>query len=371
MKIFYFIETKRPGGAERVYLTLIEGMLKRGYKVYAGVTGRGWVYEEVNKLGITPCVIPTDGSHDVKFLKNIIRIVKEKNIDLIHSHLLGANLYSNIAGFLTGKKIISTFHGTADISSSKRGKFFRLKGKIISLCSTRIVAVSQSLKKALTRDGWLQEKKIEVIYNGIDTSKYSTLSREKAKVALGFDKEEIIIGKVGNIRKPKGHKYFLKACAILAEKFPQARFLITGHAKRREDVEELKTLSKDLGIENRVVFTGYREDIEAVFSALDVYVLASIEEGFSISTVEAMACGVPVVCTRSGGPEEIVIHEKNGLLVSPCNSEALASAVIRVLENRELALKMINEGKKTAKRFSIDTMLNQYENLYLECVGIS
>ncbi|MEW5948590.1 MAG: glycosyltransferase family 4 protein [Thermodesulfobacteriota bacterium] len=361
------IETKGPGGAETVFLQLVQGMAARGYGCVAAVTGPGWVKEQLENKGIVPVLLPTDGSFDLRFLSSIITCIKGHKIDLVHSHLLGANVYACLAGMLTGRKVISTFHGSKDMGD-RRSVIHTLKGKIVGRGSSRVVAVSDTLKRELCAGNWLRPKKVEVIYNGIDIKKFRTDNAKDYRTSIGFAKDELLIGMIGNIRQTKGHDYFIKSAAIVKERFPGVKYLIVGHASD-EDHERLVRLAGELGLENTVHFLGFRQDAHKILSCLDVFVLASTSEGFSIATVEALAAGIPVVCTRSGGPEEIITHEKDGLLVPIRDAGALTEAVCRLLADKELASRLVGEGLKTAERFSLDRMLDNYEALYAKCLG--
>lgn len=368
--ILHLIETKGPGGAETVYLHLVQWMAARGYKCVAGITGPGWVKEQLENHGITPVLLPTDGSFDLRFLSSIITCIKSHKIDLVHSHLLGANVYACMAGILTGRKVISTFHGSKDMGN-RRNVIHALKGRIVGRGSSRVVAVSDTLKKELCAGNWLRPEKVEVIYNGIDICKFQGNNPGEYRAALGFGRDDVLVGMIGNIRQTKGHDYFIKSATAVKQRFPGVKYLIVGHASD-EDRERLAKLAGELGLENTVHFLGFRQDAHKILSCLDVFVLASTSEGFSIATVEALAAGIPVVCTRSGGPEEIITHEKDGLLVPVRDANALAEAVCRLLTDKELASRLVGEGLKTAERFSLDRMLDNYEALYTKCLsGVS
>jgi len=369
IRILHFIETKGPGGAETVYIQVIKGMAERGYKPFPCVTGPGWVESTLKELGFYPTIISTNRSFDFKFLSSLIQFIKNKRINLIHSHLLGANLYASLAGIITRKPVVSTFHGIVDIGRNQ-GTLNFLKGKIISFGSSKIVCVSKFLQKKLTSEGWAQKDKMEVIYNGVDLEKFSRNRKNINKCSLGFKETDILIGIIGNIRPTKGHKYFIESAALVRKKFPNVKYLIVGHASG-EDQRKFFTMIESFSLKTTVYFWGFQKDVTNILANLNVFVVPSTSEGFSIATIEAMAMEVPVVATRCGGPEEIITNGKNGLLVTPADSKALANAIIRILSTPELASKFIQEGKKTAQRFSLDAMLSKYDSLYKKVLGLS
>ena len=362
IRILHLIETKGPGGAETVYIQIIKGMAERGYRSFPCITGPGWVESTLKELGFYPTIISTKGSFDFKFLSSLVQFIKDKKIDLIHSHLLGANLYASLAGIITRKPVISTFHGIVDIGRNQ-GTLNFLKGKIISFGSSKIVCVSKSLQKKLVSEGWAQRNKTKVIYNGVDLKKFSRNRKNINKCSLGFKEADILIGTIGNIRPTKGHRYFIESAALVRKKFPNIKYLIVGHASD-EDQKKLFTVIESLNLKNTVYFWGFQKDVTNILANLDVFVVPSTSEGFSIATIEAMAMEIPVIATRCGGPQEIITNGKNGLLVPPANSKALANAIIHILSTPELSSKFIQEGKKTAQRFSLDAMLSKYDSLY-------
>ncbi len=360
--MFHIIETKGPGGAETVYLQLVSGMAQRGYQPVPCVTGEGWAEQRLRKAGYKPLVLPTNGSADIKFLLKLISWIIKKRIDLIHSHLLGSNLYASLVGLITRKPVISTFHGTVD-TGSHQGFLLGLKGKIISAGSSKIICVSNSLRDELTRDGWLRKHSVDVIYNGIDLKSYDCYNSKRSKKSLGFEESDILLGIIGNVRPAKGHRYFIESAPIVREKFSNVKYLIVGHAFA-EDKRRLLELCRSLYVQDVVQFSGFRTDVADILANLDLFIVASTSEGFSIATIEALAMGVPVVATRCGGPEEILTDGKDGLLVPPRDPKALAHAIIRILSNKELSTSLAKQGKKTAQRFSLSIMIDNYERLY-------
>jgi glycosyltransferase involved in cell wall biosynthesis len=178
-----------------------------------------------------------------------------------------------------------------------------------------------------------------------------------------------LVGMVANLRRDKGYEFFVRAARSVAHRLPQAHFVAVGEGSAR-DLEQLQALVRELGLSGRFSFLGFRPDIPEILSELDVFVLSSTSEGFSLATVEAMAAGRPVVVTRSGGPEEIVEDGRSGFLVPPADSEGLASKVCEVLAHPLLAEELGRNARRRAEeRFSLRRMLAEYENLYQRLLG--
>lgn len=361
--ILHIIGTRGPGGAETVFINLVRSLNTSGTKSLVVIEGKGWVYDEVVKSGIIPTIIESS-PFGFRYLFKLVQFVKKNKISLIHSHLLGANVYCCIAGIICKIPVISTFHGTVDINPND--KLLSLKFKLVNRGSRKIVFVSEYLKKYYLQFTCVDRHKSTVIYNGINSLMFEGESKSGLREELDYKKEHILIGSVGNIRKAKGYDVLLKVSAIVRQKHPECRFIIIGKGDN-ELFEELALLRKNLGVESVVKFLGFRSDVSRILKDLDIFLLPSTTEGFSISTIEAMAAGVPVIVTDSGGPGEIVANNKDGIIVPPNNAEAIAVAIHEYISNREMMLEIVKQATLTVKdRFSIDKTINAYTSLYNE-----
>jgi glycosyltransferase involved in cell wall biosynthesis len=168
------------------------------------------------------------------------------------------------------------------------------------------------------------------------------------------------------LNQMKGIQYFLDAAIILARRFPHVRFLVVGDGESRKELEEY---AGRLGLAQRTVFTGFRSDVPELLSEAAVSVLPSLSEGLSNSLLESMASGVPVVATRVGGNPEVIEHEVTGLLVPLLDSAALAAAIGRVLEDKDLAARFAHAGiRRVAELFSMERSVRETEHLYQRLV---
>jgi glycosyltransferase involved in cell wall biosynthesis len=171
-----------------------------------------------------------------------------------------------------------------------------------------------------------------------------------------------IISNVGILRGVKGHEVTLRAVPKVVEAFPGARFLFVGDGPK---LNGLRGMARSLGIDGRVVFTGYVGDVAGIYAFTDVAVLSSHSEGVPQSVMQAMAAGVPVVATRVGGVPEVVVHESTGLLVNPSDHDALADGVIRILRDKALAAALCERARQFIyENHSATVMLDKIEALY-------
>lgn len=370
INILHVIESSETGGAESVYLRLVSELDKRKFVSYTCLFKPGWLERQLVDAGVEPTVMKTTSSFDVKLLLSMISLVKNNNIDLIHSHLFGANVYSSVVGKLMGLPVISTFHGMVDISSSER--FLRLKVSLVNHFSKKIVFVSQQLRKTMCHQWGIKDATADVIHNGVDLRKFTPASSHGdcnfIREEYGWEKDDSIILSIGDIRPPKGYDTLLQVASCMVGDNPQIRFLIAGSLTSLYE-EYKKYIVKNQLIDN-VIFLGFRDDVKELMACADVFYLPSTSEGFSIATIEAMAMGIPVVATRSGGPEEIITHGKDGLLIPVGSKENAIKSLNEVLRNSNLRRSLSAHGCKTVERnFSIDRMISLYEKVYFSLLS--
>lgn len=361
--VLQLIDTTGPGGAETIFTDLIRELPKAKYRVVPVITGEGWVQDQLREDGSEPIVLPTEGRSRLGYLRDLVGLIRRERASLVHTHLLGSALYGTLAARLAGARAICTFHGPADFPAEDR--FRGIRFRLIGSGAARVVCVSESLRRAILAATPLPPSRVTVIHNGVDRSAVSagagaaTLRRE-----LGIPPETLLLGALGNIRAPKGYDQLLHALARLDPATPPWHLVIAGDTAG-EVFPPLEQLRETLGLRDRVTFAGFRRDIGNVLHSLDLFVLSSLTEGFSLATVQALAAGVPVIATRSGGPEEILADSRGGLLVPAGDPGALASALADLMGDPELRRQLARQGPEVVEaRFSLEAMLEAYQRLY-------
>lgn len=365
--LLHLIDTGGPGGAETIFLNLVAGLESTRWSSVAVLPVKDWLWHSLESHGVTPVHLPSDGAFDVGYLRRLTRIAKQSGADLIQTHLFSSAVYGTMAARLLGLPVVCTHHGQTDVVSS--GSYRGIKSRIVRRKRNRHVFVSRRLQLSFEQSRVVDHAHARVIHNGIDCDLFRPLRCDDVRQELGVRPEDILIGAVGNMRGPKDYPNFLRAAALLAQRSPRYRFLIAGAA---DDPirSELKALEQELGLSDRLIIAGFRDDVERVMNALDIYVLSSASEGFSLTTVQAMACGLPVVATRCGGPEEIVIEGETGYLVPTHAPAELANAVHTLAMDEHVRASFGAAGRERALRsFSIDSMIGGYSDLYEECVS--
>jgi glycosyltransferase involved in cell wall biosynthesis len=234
--------------------------------------------------------------------------------------------------------------------------------RIIWGLNDAVVAISNDARDELLKNNIIDHRKVSVIYNGIDLNAFkSRIPNHEAKNSMGID-SSCVIGTVSRLSIEKDQSSLIRAFAKVASFDPTARLVFAGDGPLKD---ELQSLAMDLGVKNNVAFLGFRDDVNEVVQAFDIFVLSSLQEGISLSLLEAMALGKPTVVTNVGGNPEVVVDGLTGLIVQPENPEALANAIMKIMKGGDNADRMGEFGcKRIVAEFDIDKMVDRYLALY-------
>jgi glycosyltransferase involved in cell wall biosynthesis len=299
---------------------------------------------------------------NIAYLRRLLAVIRTHKVDVIAAHLYGSAIYGSLAGRLSGVPVVSVLHGQSDITG--KGKFTWLKKMLLRSGSDAVIFVSDRLRLELAATLKIPEAKCLIIANGVDTAKFLPGREDTLRRKMHLQQGDVLVGAVGNIRAPKSYDVFLRAAQLLMARSPKYRFVIAGEGSGAL-LESLLALRRELGLEEHVNFLGLCSNVVELFHNLDLYVLSSTTEGFSIACIEAMACGVPVVATRSGGPEGIIEDGTSGLLVAAGEPAMLADAIERVAGDNSFANYLsVNALSRVRSNFTIITMLGCYERLF-------
>jgi glycosyltransferase involved in cell wall biosynthesis len=369
LTILHVTESSETGGAETVILNIVNHLDKREFHSEVVVMQPGWLKDRLKDSGCEPVLLQSDKSYDFGFLLKLRSVIKDLKIDLIHAHLPGSNAYSCLAGAAAGVPVVATYHGMLTLSE-RLSRSEKVQLFLVRKLARRIVTVSDHLKDELRKMAKIPSGKLVTVYNGVNWEPYDTpFDAAKMKQNLGLEPDSAVIGMVANLKSFKGYEYFVRAAAVVAREVPRAVFLIAGDGEESVKAGIKAEIAKH-GLQEKVLFLGYRENIANVVRVLDVSVLSSISEGMSIVTVEAMGAGVPVVVTRSGGPEELVDEGRTGFLVPVRDEAGLADRVLYCLNNPEAVQEMTARAKKQVRiKFSLEMMIDNYEAVYRKCLG--
>jgi glycosyltransferase involved in cell wall biosynthesis len=367
--ILHTIETAGPGGAETVLLNLVSHLDASRFQSLVLLPDKDWLFERLQEAGVPAFVARSEAWYDLRLLGRMAKLARQVKADLIHSHLPDQNFYSCLVGWPTRRKVVVTYHGSQFLSGQEDAKS---AGKLwfVKRTASRVVAVSEYLKEMLIRAGFPRDRVIR-IYNGIACSRFAAPEAGRFRAELGLQNGTKLVGMVANLRASKGYDHFVHTARLVTDAMPKVRFVAIGKTNG-PNYGELVRLIRELGLEDRFLLLGFRRDVPEILADLDVFVLSSINEGFSLATIEAMAAAKPVVVTRSGGPQEIVEDGQTGFLVPSADPVALAEKICHVLSDRELASGLGRRAQAMVQtKFTLQAMIGQYQKLYESCLTAS
>lgn len=332
-----------------------------------------------NKYNVIPCVLRKKDALNDLFISQGIKIrylgktkfspstfmilrkiIKEEKIDILHLHQYGSSNFGRLVGFIAGIPVIIHSHDT----DPNYPLYQRIADLILARFTDRVIAVSESAKESAIKKRSIREDKVIVMHNAIPLEEFQELTPEQKKEErrrLGINQDYKIVGTVTRLREEKGNKYFLYAAAEVLKVFPKTVFLIVGDGPLRE---ELQNLSKKLNIAENVIFYGFSRNIQRFHSIFDIKVIASVNEGFPLALLEAMAMGKAIVATDVGGPKEILKDGETGLLVPAKDSGALAQKIIYLLGNNQELERLARNAKKESEKYDIDLYVRKLEREY-------
>lgn len=370
IRILHLISSNGLFGAEKVILSLASNMNYNGLKSWIAAVKNSHnphleIIDGAKVKGLPAEIIESRGKFDIRSVSQLVRLIKENNISIIHTH----NIKANFLGFLAAKKtkipIVATNHLWTH-SDLKLRIYEFIDGFILNSFANLIIAVSNNIKEDMIRRGMLKSK-IEVIPNGIEAKDISTVNKHNLKNEYGIKDTTIAIGVIARLSPEKGHKYLLEALVKVLRDMKDIIVFIVGDGTLRQSLQEQV---ENLGIKKWVVFTGYRTDMEKVYSGIDILVQPSLREGLPITILEAMSYGKAIVATNVGGiPDLIKRGGFTGLLVNSGSSEAIYKALLAYILQPDLRKRLGENAKQFVREnYSLEKMVDSYKKVYEDTI---
>lgn len=368
LRLLFVIDSLGFGGAERQLVELVKGLLVRDtYEIHVVSLmkiDQGYAHI-LALLGLEVHCFPRAYKYDVLGpLFSLIRYIRESRIDLVHTFMNMGSLFGAVAARLTGRPVVCSAIRDA------RDKSFREKylKRFLACLADRYVANSQA---GLANRFQKIRPHFHVVYNGVDFNRFKSVGhddREILRNELELSGCSHIVGMVGSLTRHKDQASLLQAAPAILKDFPDVVFLLVGDGETRAALE---AQSRAQGLTKRVVFAGFRKDVDRFYPLMDVCVLLTNSqvhlEGIANVLVEAMACGVPVVATAGGGTDELLGDGRYGLCVPPHKPDAVATAIVGLLADPVSAADRVVAARASVfERFGLERYVDDYENLYLE-----
>ncbi|HEU4402485.1 MAG TPA: glycosyltransferase [Candidatus Polarisedimenticolia bacterium] len=351
-------------GGEAQTLRLVEGLGRRGHNCLLVTQPGSALRRRAESAGLRTMAIPMRGELDLAAARRLADIVRSERVELLHYHTAHAVTLGTLATLLCGRRPAIA---ARRVSFPLRSRIFgRLK---YTWRVDRVVAVSEAIRRRLIGQG-LRSERVVTVHSGIDPERFATGDRARFRASLtapgspgsGIRDSTFLIGTVGHLTAHKGIDLFLEAAALAAPEIPEALFLIAG---RGEEEASLRLLAARLGILERVLFAGFRDDTPDLFAGLDLFVLASHSgEGSPAVLKESMAAGVALAATALEGVEEIVEDGCHGLLTPPRNAPALARAMVLLASDPALRTRLADAARERVREFTAERMVEKTEAIY-------
>lgn len=364
-------------GADKILLELVSGLDKTEFHPIVVLPNDGILRKKMQENGIevhiieypilrrkyfNPKGIAEYGATYFSRSKEIVKLLRGRRIDIIH-----VNTTAVLEGIYLKKKLRSKliWHVHEIILHPK--SIYKFLSMLIGKYSDKTVAVSKAVKRHLIDSGYIKNNQVEVIYNGVDSNRFSpNVDNEYLYEEWNVPKDSIKVGMIGRVNAWKGQGDFLKATKGLLKKYPNLYLFIVGSAFAGEEwrVEELKKKISEIPENERIIFSEFRTDTPAIHSFLDVFVLPSTNpDPLPTVVLEAMSSGTPVIGYRHGGVVEMNVDGQTGLLAEVNNPSDLGNKIEKMINSDYHAYGQAAR-KRILKNFSEDSFINHFSRIY-------
>lgn len=361
LNVVHIISALPVGGVERNLLRLLPQLQGDAFRVQVACTReRGDLADPLEKAGIPVTLIPLRTRYDPGSLRRFARWLREQQTDIVQCHMRRANTSGRIAAILAGVPI--RIASERNMGTEKSWRHY-LVDRLLARWSDAIVGVTRAVCEENSRRTGIAIERYRTIHTGIDLERFADMpDRNEARTALGLPADKPVLGFVGRLHPIKNIPAILTALAQPETKHVHLALVGDGREELRAEYE---ALAKRLGLSERVVFTGFRDDLPTVYAALDGLVLASHSEGIANAQMEALAAGVPLVSTRIGFAAEVLTPGDDYALAASDAPQDLAGAIASALEGRN-ANRLAKRGRELMQDYSIQRQAERTADLYAE-----
>jgi glycosyltransferase involved in cell wall biosynthesis len=368
LRILFLSTSMGMGGADSQLLSAAQELRRRGHEIFIiSMTPLGPMGLEARKVGLfTESLEMRRGVPDPRGLLRLARFVRSWRPDVVHSHMVHANLLARAVRFLAPvPALVSTIH---NINEGGRARMaaYRLTNGLVD----HMTIVSEAAANRFVEDRIVPERLLRVIPNGVNIDHYRNVPpeiRESLRRLLDLTGSFVWLA-VGRFETAKDYPNMLRAFARVRERRPEAHLLLVGRGSLQEETE---VLVRELGLAESVRFLGVRSDIPEVMSAADGYVLSSAWEGMPMVLLEAAAAGLPTVATRVGGNHEVVRDGETGFLVPPSDDAALAEAMLKLMALPVSERRAMGDAghHHVRSHYGLGRVAERWEELYREVLA--
>jgi len=367
-KVVHFLDSAEFGGTEQAVLHILAGLDRRHWQpvlFHHPDPGIAPLLKGAESLNVRLRQVPRmQGKRSlITRLPHFVRELRAERPDVFHAHLNGPLACKDgliAAAIARVPAVVATAQLFVNLPLSP---FIYAQHRFVATIVDRYIAVSHEVAERLGQTFRIPARKINVVYNGVPVSSFDRPANAALRVALTGSTEKPIVLTVARLAEQKGLCNLLKAAALV----PEAMFVLAGEGPERANLE---AQAGELGLNKRVLFLGYRQDVPDLLASCDLFVLPSLFEGLPLSILEAMAANKPVVASAIGGNNEAIVHGETGLLVPPANPSALGAAIRAVVSDSDLGRRLAASGKaRVREHFSAEAMVRQVAHIYEEVLA--
>ena len=316
--------------------------------------------ETLDALGIDITYL-AKGKFDPTTLRALLRVIDRKQIDILHLHGYGATTFGRMAAAM--RRLPVVLHEHANLTSTPW--FQKVADRVLEPFTDIAIAVSESTARFVIDARLVRPSRVRVVYLGAPLHEFSGV-RPPDEVAvvraeLGAAPSDIVIGTITRLHDSKGNQYLVEAARQVIDARPSARFYLFGEGPLRPALEEQ---ARALGLGDRFVFGGFVKDVARVLGAFDMSAFPSLWEGTPLTVFEAMAAGRPIVATDADGLIEVLTHDRDALIVPKRDAAALAGAIVRLIDDPALRVRLGADARRSSVNFDIATFVRKMERLY-------
>lgn len=363
------------GGAQEVALYTVSHLDRTKFHPVLIAGPDGLLTDEATRLpGVEVVILPSLGPRvhvlaDLAALFDLVRLFRRLQPTIVHTHSSKAGILGRWAAWFARVPIIlHTIHGygVTPAQPSWLRRVFIVLERVTGWITTHWIAVAQADRKTGIQWGLFDEHHVSVVRPGIDPKPFLSVlqpnDRERLRAEFGASADDWLIGTVACLKPQKAPEDFVSVAKRVCDTMPRARFVLIGDGELRQSLE---TLVERYGLKHRVHLAGWRRDISTAMKAFDVFLLTSHWEGLPRVLLEARAAGIPVVATRVGGVEEVIIEGRHGWLSAAGDIPTLSEQVSRTLRERgDHSKGGVGFSEALPKEFHLEEMVKQYESLY-------
>lgn len=371
INILHLVYKLTYGGAERILADIVNRSDSSFRHVVCSFATPDVFAETLQDRALVVSLNKREGN-DFSIPGKIAAICRDHDIDLIHSIGWSTYLEGYLGGMMRGfrhPRFVYAFHGKtiSDLSGIPRRRIW--VQRLLAFGCDAIVAPSKQMQEDYAFTFGVAQRRLSLIYNGVDEEDHRPpLPAENSRAEFNFTAENIVIGCVARLDPVKNLPRLIKSFERVIEAIPQSRLLIVGGG---DDYDQLTELVSQLKLQGSVVLTGMRVDSANCMRAMDIYILPSFYEGFSVTILEAMATGLPVLAGRIGGTPELVEDGVNGYLfeIDETQEKRMAALMIRLCDDAVLRQELGRRGRmQVMEKFTLSCMVGNYEKLFIQLV---